>query len=60
MGSFCTHPSSAPRHNPCQSESLSKVPRASGSIDGPNPGSKILVNKVEVRIDFMTQRKKER
>ena len=58
--SFCTHTPSAPRHNPCQSESLSKVPRASGNIDGPNPGSKILVNKVEVRIDFMTQRKKER
>ena len=27
---------------------------------GPNPGSKILVKKLEIRLDFMTWRKKER
>lgn len=59
LGSFCTHPH--PRApSPCQSESLSKVPRASGNIVGPNPGNKILVKKLEIRLDFMTWRKKER
>ena len=56
LGVFLYHhpPPGLPHHNPCQSESLSSVPRASGNIVGPNPGSKILVKKLEIRLDFMT------